>query len=110
MNAEQEGLFVESVLMRVQGAFYKAYWSRFAGESETGILIDFDIETASRLDADKDFSKTLRKTIISACRAVEEQVDYDTAVGYLMTSLRDELNALLNKERKRCDKYALAKD
>jgi hypothetical protein len=85
----------EDLIVLIATTFHRAYWAHARGVSQTAILIDYDIEGAANLDLDRDVFNTGRKTIVSACAAVDDRIDYTTAHNYLMQNIHEGVQKLL---------------
>lgn len=78
----------------VAATFFTAYFSRANGMTSTEMLISYDIEAAFD-DIDENVRDTMRKTISSACKAVDEGVDFETASAYLARKMKHKITEIL---------------
>jgi UDP-N-acetylglucosamine transferase subunit ALG13 len=98
--------FADKLIDLIDRTFHNAYLKRMAGVTETELLIDHDIEAAYH-DVDVSVRHAARKTILSACRAVDSAIPFHHAHEFLIDQLHAEIDRLVKKEAR---KHAVAKD
>jgi hypothetical protein len=97
MNSTEE--FADDLKRLIMHIFFFSYFAHANGMSETELIIDYDIEAAYN-NTDMHVQNSCRRTIKSACDAVDEGVPYNDAHGYLNEQLDNRIKRLLAKQSK----------